>query len=197
MVAFKTNEKKCFKCNDTGHLAKACKAKGRNQETKCFKCNGRGHIAKFCRKKENSSGTTKCSICKKSNHVEKDYYFRKNKIEDQANTKDNNKDNKISFLASSSTTSEWILDSGSSSYMPNNKNLFKNLQPIKTEIGTAKKTQTLKAEGIGMIETDKFILIEVLYVPELTKNLLSVNAIIENGGTVLFTKGRLKLKTIM
>lgn len=44
-VAFKTNEKKCFKCNNTDHLAKACKAnKGHNQETRCFKCDGRGHI---------------------------------------------------------------------------------------------------------------------------------------------------------
>lgn len=79
-VAFKSTEKKCHKCNNTGHLAKACKVnKGNNQETKCFKCNGRGHIAKFCKKEDNSGRTVRCNICKKNNHIKRTATFVKTK----------------------------------------------------------------------------------------------------------------------
>lgn len=78
--------------------------------------------------------------------------------------------------------------------MCNDRNLFKSLQPVKSEIGTAKKLQTLKVGGIGIVETDKFILNRVLYVAELSKNLLSVSAITENGGTVLFTKEKAEIR---
>lgn len=188
-VAFKATEKKCHKCNNTGHLARACKVnKGNIQDMRCFKCNGRGHIAKFCKKEDATGGTTKCNICKKSNHAEKDCYFRKNKTDDQTSTKD-----KVTFLASNCKTNKWILDSGSSSHITNDKNMFKNMRKIESEIGTAKKSQILKAEGIGTVETDKCVLNKVLYVKDLSKNLLSVNEITKNGGKVIFTKEKAEI----
>lgn len=96
-------------------------------------------------------------------------------------------------MASACKIDEWILYSGSSFHMTNNKNLFKNLHNVKTEIGTAKKNQALEAGRIDVVETNKVVLNKVLYVEEVAKNLLSVNAITENGGKVIFIKDKAEI----
>lgn len=57
------------------------------------------------------------------------------------------------------------------------------------------------AKGTGCIEFENFKLKEVIYVPELSANLLSVNAITEGGGEVLFVQNKVtvtyKNKTVM
>lgn len=53
------------------------------------------------------------------------------------------------------------------------------MQKMTSEIETAKKSEVLATKGIGTIETDKCLLNKVLYVTNLNKNLLSVNAITE------------------
>jgi len=125
-IRIRATEKKCYKRSNTNHLAKTCKNKDNIQETRCFKC--RGCITKFCKKEDISGNIVKCDICKKNNHSEKDCYFRKNKLDDQSNTKD-----KISFLVSSCKTDEWILDSGSTTYIINNKNLFKEMKKSESQ----------------------------------------------------------------
>ena len=72
--------------------------------------------------------------------------------------------------------------------MVNSKNIFAELNNTNSEILTAKNCQKLSAEGKGTVETTSCTLKDVLYVPELTKNLLSVNDITQNGGEVHFTK---------
>lgn len=90
-VAFKATERKCFKCDRPGHLAKDCKSKFSSASAKkCFTCNKQGHLAKDCFKKINKNREA-CKICKKTNHVEKDCFFRK-KNEDKSQEK-------VSFLA--------------------------------------------------------------------------------------------------
>lgn len=72
-VAFKASERKCYRCKKSGHLTKDCKSKNGNKR-KCFNCNKYGHMAKSCREKKSKSNEA-CSICKKTNHQEKDCYF--------------------------------------------------------------------------------------------------------------------------
>jgi hypothetical protein len=58
---------------------------------------------------------------------------------------------------------------------------------------TAKKTQSIIAKKIGDLEFKECNLKDVSYVPELSRNLLSVHRITENGGEVLFTKRKVQI----
>lgn len=82
----------------------------------------------------------------------------------------------------------WIVDSGSTSNMTNRKNYIKNFHKTDSKIGVAKENETMVAKGSGSIEFENCKLKDVMYVPELSTNLLSVHAITEGGGKVLFNK---------
>lgn len=77
--------------------------------------------------------------------------------------------------------------------MTNDFNLLKNFQQEKTIIGVAKCDENMTANGSGSIYGKECTLNKTLYVPDLTQNLLSVNAVTKNGGTVLFTKEAVKI----
>jgi len=183
-VAFKTTSKKCFKCNKVGHFSKDCRVKTNqnNKYVRCFRCNKIGHIEKSCREKPQSKNTDSCSICKKTNHTDKNCFFRKDR------NKKTEKEEKVSFLAMKTDKGmEWIVDSGTTSNMTNNRDNLKHFKKMNTKIGVAKVNESMTAEGTGCLEFQNCRLKEVVYIPELSKNLLSVNAITSNGGKVLFT----------
>lgn len=188
-VAFKTSNGKCRKCHKPGHYAKDCRTKSHtnNEEIRCFKCNKTGHMARSCNEKRTKNEKT-CSICKKTNHKEEDCFFRKKK-----DAKEEDK-GKVSFLANGMEESDtWIVDSGSTSNMTNRRDYLENFREEKSSIGVAKKNETMTARGQGAIEFQKCKLKEVTYVPELSSNLLSVNAITNSGGEVNFTKDKVKI----
>lgn len=191
-VAFKITEKKCYKCNSALHLARNCTktqhfANNFKSETRrCFKCNSSSHLSKQCKIQQNP--TKFCKICKKNNHEEKDCYFRHDKVRTS---------NAVSFLSYKNVDKneihEWVVDSGSTSHMSNDDLIMKNLNDVKTEITVAKKDETMHADKIGEIETKTCNLKNVLFVPKLNKNLLSVSSITENGGEVKFTQNHVEI----
>lgn len=101
---------------------------------------------------------------------------------------------KVSFLTCVSkinnATVEYVVDSGSSSHMVNDETLLSNICKSETNISVAKQNTSISSTGIGCVVNGECILNNVLYVPELSKNLLSVNSITENAGEVLFTKDK-------
>jgi len=184
-VALKTESKKCYKCNKVGHSIKDCNYKTNklNKTIRCFRCNKFGHMEKSCKEKLHSKNTDKCSICKKTNHTEKNCYFRKDK------NRKSEKEEKLSFLVPwIKKEMEWIVDSGTTSNMTNNCKNITNFTKIKTKIGVAKVNDSMTAEGSGSLNFRNCNLKEVIYIPELNKNLLSVNKITNSGGEVLFTE---------
>jgi hypothetical protein len=60
-------------------------------------------------------------------------------------------------------------------------------------IKVAKKNQSMTSIEIGNIELKECSLKNVSYVPELSKNLLSVHCITENDREVLFTKEKFQM----
>ncbi|KAI4462970.1 protein o-mannosyl-transferase tmtc2 [Holotrichia oblita] len=106
--------------------------------------------------------------------------------------------NRIAFFAEKEETSlkemeSFVVDSGASSYMSNSIETFMSLEQIETNISVAKKDEDLKGLCIGTIERTECILENVIYVSELSKNLISVHAITENEGEVIFTKDRVAI----
>lgn len=177
---------------------------------KCFVCGSTNHLAKFCKKK------MFCSICKKTNHVDSDCYFRNKKEYKPKKCRICNKGNHLekdcsvkreksspfsshSFFVSNDISKkkqlfEFVMDSGSSCHMTNEMSILKRINEYDSEIKVAKDKETMKAEAIGDVETDIVVLKDTLYVPNLTKNLLSVNQITENNGKVIFSKEKVIVK---
>jgi len=178
----KTEERKCFKCGKKGHLSRSCKTVNENgtvrKNMKCYACKKPGHSAKDCRSKVR----TGCGICKKTNHQEKDCFFNKKTNENKEES------NQVSFWVEETKSKEWIIDSGTTSHMTNDKKELKGMRKI--EVGMANKEGSMEANGKGTVEFKNCILNDVLYVPDHRKNLLSVSAITDKGGKVLFEKDR-------
>jgi hypothetical protein len=88
-----------------------------------------------------------------------------------------------------------VVDSGSTCHMTNIKTDFTHTKQYTQHIKTAKENQSMIAKEIGDLEFKECNLKNVSYVPELSRNLLSVHCITENenGGEVLFIKRKVQI----
>jgi hypothetical protein len=86
-----------------------------------------------------------------------------------------------------SSSIEWILDSGATIHTCINKDLFIKLLPTDMTIKWGNTNKRIKASGIGDISVifdqtrQKAIIRDVLYIPELGINLLSLNVAVDKG----------------
>ncbi|XP_071054040.1 uncharacterized protein [Onthophagus taurus] len=91
----------------------------------------------------------------------------------------------------------WCPDSGSTSHMSGEKEIFEKIHKTSKELKLANNQKT-SVEGIGKIKInlknnfsiDQVRLENTLYVPSLRTNLLSVAKITDHGYDVKFTKNR-------
>ncbi|UYV75574.1 hypothetical protein LAZ67_13000650, partial [Cordylochernes scorpioides] len=91
----------------------------------------------------------------------------------------------------------WFIDSGATSHMAYDESFFTELNREQTQNVVVANGNKLQAKGIGQGEikvitpqgkTDTLLLTKVLYIPELTDNLLSVSAATSNGCKVTFNR---------
>ncbi|XP_076628205.1 uncharacterized protein LOC143345183 isoform X2 [Colletes latitarsis] len=90
------------------------------------------------------------------------------------------------LIATKRETSEWIVDSGTSTHMTNSVKNMTSVCKKESKIEVAKADAYMKAEAVGKLEFQECILKDVMVDPDLSSNLLSVSEINKNGGEVTF-----------
>lgn len=136
-----------------------------------------------------------CAICDRKGHTTAECYYNKKRESSKNVNEDDN------FLttenAYSSSTANWCIDSGCTSHMCSNKDIFVSFQEqIDGKVNLANES-TSKIQGKGLIKlavplgnnlTNNVNLNNALYVPDLRTNLMSVGKITDYGHTVTFDK---------
>jgi hypothetical protein len=161
----KRNFPPCQHYNKTRHAPFKC---WKRPDAKCSKCNQMGHEAIICR-------TT----------------IQRQDVDAQVASQDDEDQMFVASCFSVQTTSDhWLIDSGCTNHMTPDRSLFRTLQSIevaKVRIGNG---ACIAAKGKGTIaittKSGTKTISEVLYVPEIDQNLLSVGQLIEKGMKVVF-----------
>ena len=77
-------------------------------------------------------------------------------------------------MANTSSSLEWILDSGASYHMGSSKEDFSSLKQSKVPHILVGDDTKMEVEGKGHVEMDNGEFKDVLYIPNLSSNLLSI-----------------------
>lgn len=145
----------------------------------------------------------KCFFCKKKSHLKQDCRKYKewlsNKTQNSSRDKVNKVDNNdfLFQIRTQSAESQWIIDSGATAHVTNNKRLFESFEETKSKVTVANNSNE-NGNGKGTIginlvnENGEHInakLTDVLYAPNIHGNLISVKKLMSNGFAVKFDKG--------
>lgn len=129
----------------------------------------------------------RCYCCNKYGHISTDCKSKKGKVESSSYA--------AAFMATDNSSDAWYVDSGASVHMTRYSDLLSNQkEPVIKTIKVA-NDKSLPVKCSGQVSLDvcdergqcrKVLFQNVLYVPELATNLISVSQIIKNGGQVKF-----------
>ncbi|TXG70083.1 hypothetical protein EZV62_005018 [Acer yangbiense] len=158
----------CSTCKRPNHLSKDCWYKGK-QQIQCHFCKKWGHIVKFCRSKPQHA--------QQANFTDK-----------QPEAEDH------MFMASqaccSASKDVWYVDSGCTSHMVKYSSLFTSLHSNDRTNVKLVNGEMVQATGKGTVsvQTSKGpkLIHDVLLIPDLDQNLLSVAQLLKKGYSCLF-----------
>jgi hypothetical protein len=149
----------------------------------CLKCRGKGHIARECY----SKGRQPAWKLRQRSHV--------NAIDE------------ITFVVTEGNSEDkpattWILDSGATSHVCNNKSAFDRLEPRRETGIKVANGNNVNVEGIGDITiTVRDInnripikLEQVLYAPGVNKNLISIGSIAKKGHQISVNRNGMEIR---
>lgn len=165
---------------EDGDIEKAMRASA--NKLKCFYCDKEGHIKRYCKeylksKKSDSSDS----------EAEKKERKKKHKLR---SVRESFQEFSLTVRSSTKLCDDWIVDTGASSHMCCKKDLFDSLDESHTSRVYEASGESLKVAGIGKVilqvvndsgKINRLILNDVLYVPKLDSNLLSVRKACDNG----------------
>jgi transposase InsO family protein len=130
-----------------------------------------------------------CTYCSKTGHSFNNCLIRQRDIK---NSKCYNAALVTNDYESSDETTTWYLDSGSTAHMACDKSYFQHLKDVQEQWILLGNNTSIKVQGQGDIKCvtrikgkpSTFTLYNVLYVPELKKNLISADLLIKDGYSV-------------
>ncbi|KAG9457668.1 hypothetical protein H6P81_002176 [Aristolochia fimbriata] len=145
--------------------------------------------------KGKSKGKFKCWVCDKEGHVKRDCPER---VKNTANVVDGHEEKLCLSVYDEYKVENWYIDSGASFHCTSHKEWFCDY--IKSEFGhvIVENGQKCKIEGRGIIhlkmnDGGKLILKEVRHIPDLQKNLISVNKLDQEGYKITFENSSWKV----
>ena len=165
-------------------------------------CKRSNHVEENCWFK----GKPQCHNCKKFGHLQRDCRFKNTQQASRVEEKD---DEANLFYACQNALEQenevWFLDSGCTNHMTGNKSIFHKMDASissQVKMGNGVLVQ-VKGKGTIGVQTKRGVryISDVLLVPDLEQNLLSVGQLLENGyslkfernGCVIFDKQHEKL----
>jgi gag-polypeptide of LTR copia-type len=144
----------------------------------CYRCNQEGHKQYQCQQGRFMPNRNEADLRKKLQN--------RNVYENRKFNKDETPSAKVARFGEGNHSCEWIVDSGATRHMCSEKSNFRRID--ETFSGNVKVAdgQTIRAKGVGDVELIIFTegevfsvtLSNVLWVPELNENLISVNQLV-------------------
>ncbi|HEX4706357.1 MAG TPA: reverse transcriptase domain-containing protein, partial [Candidatus Udaeobacter sp.] len=186
------------------------KDKDKAKKKRCTHCNFRGHDVSECRKlkkekakeDDKKADTTPKSKSKKAS--------AKIAVADQDGSDDSSSDSdtepiklfNVSHHRDTDLRNDWIMDSGATRSMSSNREWFSHYTPFANPINIVLgDNSTIQGLGTGRIAVEMHagrkwhhaVLQNVLHVPEIHGNLLSVSQLLRHGADIRFTKGKCQI----
>ncbi|XP_042391858.1 uncharacterized protein LOC121982918 [Zingiber officinale] len=160
--------------------------KNQDSDSYCRICRRNGHDTQSC--------WNRCKRCRNANHSKKDCWFQDEDETKEANFSEKNEADQVFYSCLNSQQqleNIWYVDSGCSNHMSGNKKMFVDIDEsfsseVKIGDGKALKIIGKSAVSIQTKEGKDNIIKDVLYVPELTQNLLSVGQLLQKNYKVEF-----------
>ena len=162
----------CKHCRKNGHPHFKC---WKRPDAKCEKCHKMGHHEKICK-----------NILKQKN---------------EAKVVDLQEEDQLfitTYFTSRNSSECWLIDCGCTNHMTSDLELFRNLdrsQISKVRIGNGDYIM-VKGKGTVAIESciGTKLIYDVMYVPYINQNLLSVGQLVEKSFSIIFKKKRCLIK---
>ncbi|GLV44553.1 hypothetical protein CBL_12100 [Carabus blaptoides fortunei] len=131
--------------NSASSTSKACKS-----EKECYYCNKKGHFEAECRKRQknfaNSGGKSKEAASKVEAKAAGNRGGDHSLIMERA-----------SIVSEANTSNKWLVDSGCSSHMTSNRNLFNKLKTTKRVVQLAGRDHSIPVTGIGTRDGEVYL----------------------------------------
>ncbi|XP_074379364.1 retrovirus-related Pol polyprotein from transposon TNT 1-94 isoform X2 [Apium graveolens] len=161
----------CSYCKKTNHPPNRCWWR---PDVKCHKCGQLGHMEKICKSQQVEAKTAE------NQYQDEEQLFV------------------ASCFSAHNSTKRWLIDSGCTNHMTYDRELFKDLNEAivsKVRVGNG---AYIAVKGKGTVEiqcnTGLKLISDVLYVPDIDQNLLSVSQLTEKGYKVLFDDNQCVIK---